>query len=213
MTDDTRRLLIELDVLLDTRLGTMAQYPELQPWVESLLLAGYRQRQSDLFTLLVPEFPQALFNERYSQRNETTLKCARVTPFVHGLTEIANNMEKEGIGSPFDGDVIVEINTYPYTLSDGVLGMLRDIVAYHLAISTQVATVRVAPEQITPKLLSDRYAALALYDLEGWLAIHAKELMTTRVPTVALIAPARYKDVIPTKEVLLIYFLSWKNPW
>lgn len=209
----SRRIMIELDTLLDTRLGVMAQSETLRAWIEPLLEKGYRKRQSDHFSLLLPEFPQAVYEQAYRERNEATLRVARPTRMVGALTEITDSLEKKSIGTPFDGDVIIDVNIYPYVLSDPVRAMLRDIVGVNVSISTVVHTVNYAPADVTPKFLDEHYAALVIYDIDQWMQLHVTALMEQKIPTVTLMTPARYIREIPTDEDCTVDERGAVNPF
>lgn len=208
-----RRIMIELDTLLDTRLGVMAQSDILRSWIEPLLEKGYRKRQSDHFPLILPEFPQSAYEQAYSKRNEATLRVARPTRMVGALTELTDTLEKKSIGTPFDGDVIIDVNTYPYVLNDSVKTMLRDIVSLNVSISTVVHTVSYAPIDITPQLLDEHYAAFVIYDIDQWLQLHATALMEQKIPTVTLMTPARYIREIPTDKDCTVDERGAVNPF
>lgn len=188
---------VELDCLLDTRLGTVTRYwPERIP---ALMEAGYRKRQSDDLSLLVPDFPQAEFKVNYAKRDVETLKFSRPTPSVVLLKGITDTLQGQSITSPHVDSITVEVNIYPYTLSEKERDVLVDMVMLYSSLITMVNIVSYTVQQLTPSVLREAYSGLIIYDLEAWLQNHLEPLQRCPCPTVTIMTPVRY-NVVPTLE-------------
>lgn len=191
---------IELDCLLDTRITTLASMvsPEL---AAGLVSSKYRDRVIDDFTDLCG-VGKAEFMEEYSKRSKDTLIHSRPTEIIDPLREIVLATEKGAIYAPYAEGANVQVNVYPYELSDAELDAIQSVVMASTGVDCRVEVTYFPPEAFTPQLIKTTYAAVILYDFNSWLEMHQHELLNNKMPTVTFVAPALYKDYIPTTEEL-----------
>ncbi len=187
---------VELDCLLDTRLGLIAMHkPE---FVDPLLKANYRNRKTDRLELLVPTFPGEWFRDAYAKRDKEVLKHSRLAPSVSLLSAMTNGLEVQKYDTPYVEKIEVEINYYPYKLTKAEIKMLCDVVYYYCSAESKVTAVSRPIEDYTPTMLKDKYGGLIVYSVDKWVTAHHQELMRTKIPTVTICGPTLYLNHVPS---------------
>lgn len=189
---------IDLDSLLDTRLGTLIQINEIAA-IEALD-NGYHARISDDWSKLTPNINQAEYNSRYKTRDIETLKVSRCTNAVPIINELSKSLIEAAIYTPEVSSVAVEVNLYPYKLSSDEVKMIEDVVRYYLSVNTNIKTTYLTPEQLTPDVIYLHYDGLIMYDFNAWIVSQVERLKEKRLPTVTIMAPALYANKIPDKD-------------
>lgn len=197
---ECQRLLIELDALLDTRLATVARL-SVENAVQ-LASTKYRNRLSKDLTLLNPEIDMQAFNEAYSKRDLTTLMASKMTGGVFLLAGMVEELENQTHDTPFLSALEIDVNVYPYKVDEAVeIALINSVMAY-AGLETKVNIVNLSPESLRPGIIKSTWAGLMMYDFDNWLNLHNVELTTSKIPTISIIAPALFKDVIPKEDDL-----------
>lgn len=197
---ECQRLLIELDALLDTRLATVARL-SVENAVQ-LASTKYRNRLSKDLTLLNPEIDMQAFNEAYSKRDLTTLMASKMTGGVFLLAGMVEELENQTHDTPFLSALEIDVNVYPYKVDESVeIALINSVMAY-AGLETKVNIVNLSPESLRPGIIKSTWAGLMMYDFDNWLNLHNVELTTSKIPTITIIAPALFKDVIPKEDDL-----------
>ena len=197
---ECQRLLIELDALLDTRLATVARL-SVDNAVQ-LASTKYRNRLSKDLTLLNPEIDMQAFNEAYSKRDLTTLMASKMTGGVFLLAGMVEELENQTHDTPFLSALEIDVNVYPYKVDEAVeIALINSVMAY-AGLETKVNIVNLSPESLRPGIIKSTWAGLMMYDFDNWLNLHNVELTTSKIPTISIIAPALFKDVIPKEDDL-----------
>jgi hypothetical protein len=180
-------LLVELDVLLDTRLGTVAQY-----WGDDIALkvleTGYHTRVCDHYEGVDKDEFQA----RYRNRNVDTLKHSVVSNAVSLLKELLAHLTDQAIHTPYHDGAKIIVNVYPYSLNDEERVALRMSLEDWLGVTAPIELVSLHPEQLTPSHCKQEYSMLMIYEYEHWLNIHTAGFTRARLPEVLVLAPAIY---------------------
>jgi hypothetical protein len=191
---------VELDVLLDTRLGTVARMAGDEV-AKAVLETGYHTRVSDRF----PGVDKDAYQAQYKNRNVETLKRSFVTNAVASVRQLVAVLTEQSIKMPFhDGPAIV-VNVFPYELTDTEKDELRKVIATWTEFLAPIELVRIQPEDLSPSHCKQTYSAMFVYEYEHWFIIHkaAFKEADNRMPEVTMYAPAIYfVGEPPTTEVL-----------
>lgn len=191
-------VLVELDALLDTRLGTLhSMNPEFA--VEALRSSAYFTRVIDDFTEICGVGKDE-FREAYSRRGMEQLVASTITEIPFILAELTMKLEAEIIDTPFVSDVIVEINCYPYELDEEEQSIIANAVSCRLNKDTLVRCVYKAPETLSPSYVKGRYGGMILYNFRDWMDKHVEAFKNVKMPRITILAPALYYDEIPSKH-------------
>lgn len=191
-------VLVELDALLDTRLGTLhCLNPDYA--VQALQSNKYFDRVMDDFTDICGVDKES-FREAYGKRGMAELIASTITEIPFVLAELTMKLEADIIDTPFVSDVVVEINCYPYVLDAEEQDVLSNAVSCRLNEDTLVRCVRYAPEELTPALVKERYGGMILYNFRDWLGCQLEEFEKVKMPRITILAPALFHDEIPKKD-------------
>jgi len=204
-------ILISLDVLLDTRAGTLAKMLGPEKVVE-VLKGNYHNRKDDKFPMVDVD----AYNAMYARRDEETLSLSYLTNVEGFLRELVHTLIKQALVRPFHQGVRVVVNTYPYQLSDEVTQqILGAVVAKLLAdievdLPLRVEAEHLPDEMLNPEYCKQTYAAMLMYDYESWLSMHQLALIKRPMPEVTLFAPAIFFAQTPTDEEIQAAFTEFQ---
>jgi len=199
-------ILISLDDILDTRLGTI---DILSPVASFKLLheKKYLNRVNDNWEKLTEGLiTNQQFKERYAARDLETLKHSKMTANAVWLKEFTVMAENEWVKEPTMGLPVVHVNLWPYVnVPDATLQSIKLAITQQcLGNMTGIAFVTYPPQAITPQLLHEHYKYFFIYELEVWKEMQRDNFMMRKIPDVVIHAPKLYLDEPPSKEDLLI---------
>lgn len=200
-TVEYREILIDLDCLLDTRIGLVATYS--QP--EALRCATnpeYYQRYQDTF--LDQYLEGKSWREEWKNRTQHKLPDGFPSVIVaSGETsfpsiiyeyiklEINEAIERPGLLDEFK----IAINVYPYVLPDNEIKALNDIAHAMFPHIKEVKVVSFDTKSLTPAKIRREYDSYWLYDLPNWLNTHVDEFKSMLHPNTKIFAPRlMYQD-------------------
>lgn len=179
---------VPLDVLLDTRLGTIARVAG-DDIALNVLKTGYHARESDLnFEGVDKDAYQA----QYKSRDSETLRKSYVTNAASLVMQLVAAITEEATKVPFHDGARVEVNTYPYKLTEEECSELHQAVSVWLGNLVPVNLVHTSLEALTPSHCKDSYGTMFMYDYEEWFLIHQARFKEVRLPEVTMYAPAIY---------------------
>lgn len=199
-SNQVARILVDLDALLDTRLGTMHL---IDPDKAKALVVDdrYYLRLKDDFSDIVG-VDAATFAEHYAKRDVSTLQHSVVTNIAFVLAELVHKLEVRRSEIPNAPKPMVQLNIWPYQLNDHEREMMTNAVLCFSGIETRVDVVTIPPERLTMTMLRKSYAMVIMYDYVTWTRLHMTEMQSVQAPTVTLFVPALAAGDIPTSEQL-----------
>lgn len=186
----------ELDVLLDTRLGTIARIS--QEAAEKQLLAGHTARQDDWFGNVVD---MEVYSKMYANRDADTLPYCTMTGAVPMLAELSLKLLGQAQTTPFYDGIRIVVNMFPYELSIEEQEAIGKSIAHYVGNNIPVELVYIKPESLTPQYCSQSFGMMIMYDYNSWMNLH-HAAFGTQLQTVTLLAPMIYFKQKPTEEVL-----------
>ncbi len=218
-----RSVLIELDALLDTRIGTVSRLNSDDAIKLIQNGAAYRTRLSDDLNTLVPSINLDEYKGTYKARDADTLAVSSITPFVIILREIASQFETALIHTPLMERATIDVNVYPYKLTTEETMAIQQCISHYVNSVTmevkapkaataspsytamvEVRMLNIPGANLDPGFIKAGYGTVILYDFwDGWLSHFINYFAEggTRLPQVTFIIPDLYKDSksIPTK--------------
>jgi len=215
-----QRALIDIDLLLDTRYGTIKRIDEK---IADTLVGSnvYRERHHDNFDQLTNgQIDRKVYQDLYARRDEETLFHSKMTDFVYHLRKdiiqaIGNLERKVTIDS-----IEVDINIWPYDLDKASSEMIRRAVAYYMPPPAVVGIVNMSPAALTPTYMNNSYELMAYYDHEVWLGPNQEALLENRIPLMTMLTPmiassgiippstSTIRDPFACRSAMLVKFLA-----
>lgn len=188
--DNRQGIYVELDVLLDTRLGTIARLDE--DAALKTLQSGYHAREVDSFDFVDMNEYKAL----YAQRDGDTLSKSMLTGAVSFLRDVTATLAEQASSRPYHNGGKLIVNTHPYTstLSNDELDDIGRAIAARMDGHAPVELVDISPESLTPYHCKQNYAMMMVYDFGAWMEMHSDAFRTTRLPEVTMFSPRLYHE-------------------
>jgi len=185
------RALIDIDMVLDSRYGTLKLIDE-QVADELVSSEAYRRRATDNFDEMTGgRIDLQEYKDLYAARTGDNLYFARHTEFVyHFAKDLRGGVAKMDRGV-LTGQFMVDINIWPYDLSDQEADNVVKGLRHHFPISCETNWVNLSPETLSPQYVEKSYELLAYYNHEDWLGPNTEALLPpeNRLPTTVLMTP------------------------
>lgn len=192
----TETIYVELDALLDTRLATIARLDKSV--AESIVENGYHSRNADWFDGI----DMNEFQRLYKERNADILPYALLTNMMGVLNQLIKDLLKQAIARPYFDGVKLEVNTFPYRLTDEEESLLGRAVASYMPAGITVELVYLTLEDLTPAYCKDRYAVMVMYEYDPWMSLHAEKWASTILTDIIVFSPRIYYGKPPSAEDL-----------
>lgn len=209
------RLLTELDALLDTRAGLMDLLsPEHA--VKLISNPAYYERDTDDFEALCG-FPNDVYRHAWKNRTSEVLKHSLNTPAVdlvhYGLVEA----ERRSVNDPTISYVAVDINEYPYKLTEAERRAFAQALVRVLGVKSVIRMIYAPPAAITPEKIRDEngepYSGMILYNHVAWFQAHWERLLQVSIPRVTLVAPKLWPEKPLDDYDLTVEGMGRVDPW
>lgn len=186
-----RKIYIAADALWDLRQGTLTRIkPEFAVAVTSH--PSYYMRDVDHFAVgeerLNPDIYQAVF-ERYKHE---ILRCSLRTEILDFLRALCRQYMKQSIATPHLQDFAVEVNSYPFVLSEEEQALLLTSMREALGGTIEVSVVYIPWPELTLERVRSTYSAMVMYQYHSWLNLHNDELKKRPLMEVGLYVPRLY---------------------
>lgn len=204
-----QRILVDMDALLDTRLGVLMQMDH----GETALTLGYRTRTSDRWAEMGLTVDQADYDRRYQARDVMTLAASRPTNVAYLLNQITEYLSQLRLNAPMYETCEVIINTYPYHLDDETQKAICLSVGSWISMESSVSCIRRSAREVSPSWLLENAEGYVVYDFNHWLTQNEKALGSTRLPRNLILAPSLYWNETPESDQVEVDELGKVNPF
>lgn len=198
MLNKKQRFLIDLDTMVDTRLGIVKQH-----WPKRLTadrLEEYHARDHvrvwDIFSIDEEEYKKA-----YDARDVETLTYSFGTQLAHVLRAIITTSVLKAETNPHIAQIEVSLNTFHYKLDRNVtnqfISVLRDILMVDdIKVSKEIVTqaVEVDINNMSAAELRKDYEGMIIYDLVDWVSKTNKLTAEKPAPTFTVYYAALLTD-------------------
>jgi hypothetical protein len=189
---DAQGVLIDLDALLDTRLGALSLSTGMD--VAEILKCGYHDRTSDDMSVLDKRLDTVAFKKLYDHRNNTVMQNSMMTNLLDFLHTFFKDIRHESLYAADIPEIIVTLNIYPYTLDDDARHMLVNAVSNHIGIY-KVNVVSLPLVSLIPDYIKANYRTVFMYHFREWYLLHYKQLKDKKIPQVGFYVPKLNADV------------------
>lgn len=187
---------VELDAMLDTRLGTVARLDDAA--ATKLLMQGYHTRESDYFDCVNHED----YTKLYQERDIETLKLSGATNMLKLVRHLIGVLQQQAETRPYHNGSKLVINLYPYVLDAEEEEAIGKSISVWMQGIAPVELTYIQPKDLTPIHCKQTYSMMIVYEYGSWLNLHADAFKQTRLPEVTMFVPAIYFIKVPTSEEL-----------
>ncbi len=201
-------IMIYLDTLLDTVMGTIAQN-DSELAVKLLDSKRYRNRVLDKFAHITHE----QFQEMYAKRDIDTLRHSILTNLPFFLQRIIRDCMVHATQVKMDQELTFMVNVWPYEFDEGMSRMLEACIRYHTFDTSKVTIVRVSDEELTPQYVREELDIIIRYSYKDWLYMHREEFDRHLCPHVTLVVPQIFQSGMIDNEGMMICKQMGKSPF
>jgi len=195
LKNTTQGIYIELDCLLDTRLGTCRRIDESN--IGNILSSGYHKRKKDEF----PNIDKETFNDLYKKRNVLTLSLSNITNVVKILNKIIKEYFVMLEYQPLYTSMEIFLNIYPYKLNKEELDEIVLCLKYWTDNLVPITVINKDNKNLTVKWVYENIDTMFKYDYDDWLDSQVDNFKLLQLNDVHLLSPAIYLNgEIPTEE-------------
>lgn len=182
-------MLVDLDSILDTRLGTIAKFGTEA--YGKVIQMGYYQRKSDHFFGIDP----VKYRELYRERDAVTLSGSMITHVVSLIKDFCTRVNITSHTAPIQRVPRIDINTYPYKIPDSVMELIIKAIHVHINEKADIHYVHYSPEDLHYDLVKFTYDHIVMYDISPWLNAQAEdwERRNKGMPEVTVFFPALHQ--------------------
>lgn len=202
MSDLNLKVLVELDVIFDTRLGTLALIDETYP--AKALANNYLLRKSDDFAAMVPGLELHQYQIQYAKRDLLTIANTRLTNFILNLKLIFERAYQELPSKPFVAKRTLYVNMWPYVVDGNLQSIIKDAIRLHCGDTFDIECVNYPITTLTPSFIKHSFTHVAMYDYDAWDTLHRAELIKNPMPSVSFTIPKLFKVGTKTDATLHI---------
>lgn len=188
-----RKIYIDLDSLLDTRLGTVSK---LNPEAAIQAIQGDRywdREHTDWHELSNGYLSNEQFNDAWEHRDKETLRESVMTSILavlgRVLAEYHQNM-KEGMATD---EVAVEVNVAPYPFDDEEMEELAEILKLNTYKDLPVFFISRPLDELTPEFIREHYDAMILFEFHRWVRLQHVALTKCHCRDVTFIVPRLFE--------------------
>ncbi|MFW9604590.1 MAG: hypothetical protein ACMV0F_06530 [Trichlorobacter sp.] len=192
-------VLMSLDCLLDTRLGTVLGMSKEA--YDILLKTNYFDRNTDDFEAATGGvITNEEFQKAYAARDVETLQISQTTNMPVHLSEIACNIKLDPEIMEFNRQTKLMVNTHPYELDSEELEVLLDILGGLLPNWDEISIGSIPLNMLTPEYLEDNWNYVYVYNFNEWLVMYGPQLEHKRIPLVTFVTPRVLQNGVPKTE-------------
>lgn len=177
----------ELDALLDTRLGVLHGL-DPQFAIDTVSNPNYFKRVSDDFSV----FCGVRFDDyklAYKKRDVGTLQDSIVTNAAFVLNSVCSELNRQRSETPFSKSVSVEVNIWPYDLTELEQREFENAVMSMVPMEVVVRIVNIPIEELKLRYVAKHYTGMLIYNFAEWLQLHCREFEEVTIPGITILAP------------------------
>lgn len=198
-----KNILVDIDAILDTRLGVIRNKYGDEVAQEILESKAYHTRVSDEFHLIHPAIKKEEYALAYLARNDIDLLSSRISCGIHYLKQFINRVSIELDGNnPFLADIHLVINFGRYDISDADVALIMAGISYVIdAPQLTMEAVRLDIRDITLQWLDDHaFYLYFLYDFNIW---SSTVLPDREAKDLAELGLKRYENLLVSSALLV----------
>lgn len=190
-----RRILISLDVLLDTRLGVISN---MNPTAAKALVKNpdYWERDfDDWFKLTGGLIDNEEFKEAYKNRGGENSAATLNASFETGMAPFLYQLLAEADINAMDGmtrnsqEVGFAINVSPYVMTPAERATLVDIIQAKYGTELNVKLVDYTIPELTVATLADEFGGMIIYEFADWFRYHHVAIVSSLMSDFNVIHP------------------------
>lgn len=187
------RILIDIDALIDTRVGLIRQH-----WPDKLSdfdFDSYSNRVRDDIHSRIGVSKEE-WDEKWNNRDLDTFANSRYTVLYTNLPVVFGSAIFNSLSDPMGEAIEVIINTYPYQFSEEEVMCICEMVNSVFWRPIKINTISEPLENITSQALGNlEVTSYIVYDYIEWVKLNISNITTEPKPALRIYYPALYSFI------------------
>jgi hypothetical protein len=197
-----KRLYVSLDSILDTRLGVMNIINSDFAFEVTSQETYYTRQTDDFISSTKGRLSKGVFNKILNNYKPAVLRASMKTKMYLFIANLCKIYIEQVVSSPSNDSFELDINTYPYNLSDQESKVIADALAKSIGSLYNINIVNFSNDQLSIDYCRENYRAMIMYNYSDWLNKHTNQIKLKPISDMVLFVPKIYFDKIPNKEEL-----------
>lgn len=187
---------IDLDALLDTRLGTILKIFPAQ--ATKVMASGYFSRTLEDFGEFID---MSVFREAYSKRDRETLRHSPISAIYKLVKYYVNKTLIARVSSPMVAKPVIVLNLFPYVLDTEEVDVIIQGLATVLDGNADISVINTDISEVPLEQIKANYTAMIMYEYWSFLEDKAKkkEFEKTQCPELYLYGPRIFLNPVKGK--------------
>lgn len=203
---DAERIYVDIDAILDLRLGTLATMGEDK---------AIKALNGDYFKRFVDEFDGVAkeeFEKQYAKKSKEALQRSVVTNVKFMLRRIVKDSLYHSIQNRTHEPIVFEVNIYPFEFSEKEIEMLIMCMRFVTYSTSAIRIISLSNADLTPDYIKSNYQVMIRYKWLDWMEEHKAYYEKKRTTEVTLMVPELFIQA-PTEEDVSKNNMNKYNPF
>lgn len=183
-------LLVDIAMLMDFRLGAAGLISAQFAFDLSDSSSYYHRSSDELFSLKWGKLSKTTLDGVTKKYLQEILQVSPMTAYVGFLREMLILQSQLAIASPIQPISRLDINTYPYRLTNEDSQSLAQAISYHLyPHRLDISVMYIEPKALNGTAVSNRYMAMAVYNPVQWIESNKEDFLAGQYRDITLYTP------------------------
>lgn len=194
-----KRLYVSLDSLFDIRQGVLNTI-NTEFATEVTKKPEYFLRQEDIFGIGNNVLTKENYNLVLEQMKSVVLRNSfrsKMHLFINHLRSSIIQMSIQNV-IPISNEI--DVNIYPFTLSENESGMIIDGISRALGKTLKVNLVNLSPDDLKLDIARNNYSSMIMYHYYDWLNKYTEQIKKEKLRDINLYVPRLFFKEIPEEE-------------
>lgn len=212
--DKLTKLYISLDSLLDTRLGTLTVL-NAQFAFDVSTSEAYYLREEDLFaTPTQGALKKETFAKVAKAKQALILRNSLSTRILEFVDQLMHTLFYQALNTPYHSGVAIDVNTYPYVLSDEEQVAMLESLVLKLKGRYTINLIHKSNEELHVDTVRETYRAMVMYHYHEWLNMYDAQIKKKSLKdNTGLFVPRLYQGHVPSDEELVEFAKHRTDPF
>lgn len=196
------KLYVDIDSLLDTRLGTLNVIsPEFAVDVTSK--DDYFTREEDLFSSeAMGKLPKDIFDRVFEQYRNDILPNSLRTRMFEFIENTLSQLAYGALNSPEQSATALEVNIHPYVLAPEEELKILQVIATILGRRFTVSLINKSVQELEIEYVREHYRVMVMYSYHPWMNHWDAQIKKKPLKDTGLYVPRLWKNYKPEPAAL-----------
>lgn len=207
MSNNTSRIYVDIESLLDLRQATLSKLLNIHKLVEFINSDEYNFRTTDSFTLVNMDEYNNIYN-----KNKDLLERSTVTYILNSLLSNIKKLEQRNTFSGENTKPEVLLNIYPFDITDKEAEVIQNLLFIKLDSCCNIVLINKPNKDITPfYIVSNNIITCYIYNVTDWVNCNFDLLDKNNLAEIFIYFPTLYKSEGSKEDLAKITKLGFKD--